>query len=283
MKNLFLILTLSLSGLLQAQNAQPYIEIAVEESIGLKVKSMNVNIFVNSYYSQLEEAKEMMYYEIYYGSEEDYYYEYLLEEEPKSITKEMKKEYAERQERKEEQEAEMEKFEQDFTAYSVKDLMKGLDDNGIKYKLILGFTGGNDYDEYEYEYYDIRSDSVVQVTVTNEDEYSKLQSFTENNENTVERTDDIERESIEGKYEELLPVIAKKAKKQASMIAKALDQEVGGILSCSNIHPSLDFTSPESVEEMMDYRYEYEFYYSDNPFEESDDIKVQLVFRFAVK
>jgi hypothetical protein len=263
------------------QNSQPYIEVAVEESIGLKVKSMEINIYVDSYYSQLEEAKEMMYFELYYDNEEDYYYEYLLEEEPKQITKEMKKEYEERQEQRKEQEAEMAKVEENFTAYTVKNLMEDLDRKNIKYELLLDYSGkGNDYYD-EYDYYDLRTDSVVQVIVTSAEDYTKLQSFTENNDATVERNGETEKESAEGKYEELLPILAEKAKNQGNLIANALGQEIGGLLSCSNIHPSLDYSSIDGIEERMDY--EYEYYYGNNPFEESSDITVQLVFRFAVK
>ncbi|GAB5418843.1 MAG: hypothetical protein Crog4KO_01760 [Crocinitomicaceae bacterium] len=273
---------LALTCNLLAQDSQPYIEVAVEESIELKLKTLEINIFVRSFYNQVEEAKENMYYEDYYDYEEDYFYEMLLEESPKEVTKEMKKDYEERQKKREEREKKMEAFEENFVAYTVKDLMEELDNEGITYKLLLDFDGGNEGDYYDYEYYydDYRSDSVIQVTLHNEDEFQKLKSFTEENEGTVERNGDYEMESIEGKYEELLPVLAKKAKAQGTLIANALGQELGGLLSCSNIHPSMEYTSIGSAEDIMDYEMEYYFY--EDPFGEGTEFTVNLVFRFKV-
>lgn len=282
MKQILLLVAVALTGSLFAQNSEPYIEVAVEESIQLKMKTLDVNIFVRGDYSQMEEAMDREFYDYYY--EDDYYYEYLLEEDPKSITKEMKKEYEERQEERKRQEAEMELFEANFKPYTVMDLMKDLDKNDIPYELVLDYSDGGSNDEYyDYEYYydDYRTDSVVRVTVKNQDEFERLHSFTEDNYATTERNGDYERESIEGKYEEILPKLAAKAKERGTLIAKALGQELGALLSCSNIHPSLDYTSMASLEEMMDY--EVDYYYYDNPFENSTDYSVGLVFRFKVK
>lgn len=283
MKKNLLLVALTLSTLSFAQNNQPYVELAVEESIELSVKSVQVNLFVNSYYSQLELAKDREFYDDYYGYEEDYYYEYLLEEEPKEVTKEMKKEYEERQERRKEMEAEMEKFEAEFKMYTISDLMKELDAAGIKYKLNTNFEGGSseeDYYEYEYYGYDYNTDSVLQVTVMNSDEYDNLSLFTEDKIAVEERTGDVERESMEGKYEEALPKLVEKARSQGNLIANALDQQLGKLISCSNIHPDFHYQSPEEVVEDMDY--EYDYYYYGNPFEQSAEFKIQLVFRFAV-
>ncbi|MDB2656804.1 hypothetical protein N9Y60_01985 [Crocinitomicaceae bacterium] len=284
MKKTLLLAALSCSVLSFAQNNQSYVELAVEESIELAVKSVEVNLFVTSFYSQLEQAKEMEFYDDYYGYEEDYYYEYMLEESPKEVTKEMKKEYEERQASRESMEAELEKFEAEFKMYTIKDLMKDLDEEGIKYAVVNDFDeSGDEGDYYEFEYYgyDYNTDTVLQIVTTSSNEYDRVSSFSEDKMAVAERTGEVERESMEGKYEEALPKLAAKAKAQGNLIANALGQQLGKLISCSNVHPEFDYQSPKEVVEYLDYEYEYDYYYG-NPFEQSSEFTVQLVFRFAV-
>ncbi len=223
MKKLLLLTTLSASMLSFAQNNQAYVEIAVEESIEINVESVEVNFFVQSHYVQMEEARErLFYYEDLYGYEDDYYYEYLLEESPKEITKEMKKEYEarqkEREERREQLDREMAEFEANFEMFTVSDLMKVLDQEGVKYELILDYESQDEY----YDYYDYENkDSVLRVVVTNADEYRKLEDIGDNNPAVVTRDGNVVNESIDGFYEELLPKLAEKAKSQGNIIAKA--------------------------------------------------------------
>lgn len=259
--------------------SEPYIEVAVSESIQLKIKSLEVNIFVRSRNAQMEEAKDREFYDDYYYYEEDYYYEYLLEESPKEITKSMKKEYEERQIERTKREEEMNVFDENFSPYSVKELMLGLDERNISYVLVLDYDNESQID-YEYYYDDYLTDSMILVTLINNEEFKKLSSFTEDNYATVELNGASEMESIEGKYEEMLPLLAKKAKEQGSLIAAALDQEIGGLLSCSNIHPSIDFISLDSAQEMMDFETDYLYY--GNPFENGSEFNIGLVFRFKI-
>lgn len=135
MKYFTILITLFFSQFTFAQTPN-YIEITVGDAVKLSAKSVVVSLFVYS-------IEEQMNNQFYYSSiqdeydEYDYYYYNLLEEEPKKVTKAMKKAY---EQSLIDRKVRLEEFEQekaDFLAhhvYKLSDLQVLLNENGITYK-----------------------------------------------------------------------------------------------------------------------------------------------------
>lgn len=300
MKNLLLLIILfqlSFSGNTQTS----YIEIAVDETVELTVKNLTLQLVVESEYRQRNDEFDYDYddyyweEEYYYEDEEDYYYEQMMEESPRKVSKEMKKEYEQRQADREqreiqreidraEREAEMEKF-QPFTP---SDLIKLLKENNIAFTITSQRAKDDDreYYGYEEEYYDEEeyndnyyADTVVEILISNKEELKNVRSVVSESPVDDEFTN-IVYQSIEDHYATVIPKLTEKANSQAAILAKSLGKKVGKVLQCSNVYP---YTPSSRALSGMYNRWDRdEFDWFNDPFLSGKEEMIQYVYRFAM-
>lgn len=260
-----------------SQTSPGYIEIGVAEAVDLKVEEITVQLVVSSASSQMEDEFYYGYYEDdYYEYEEDYLYEQMMEDSPKKVTSEMKRDYENRQRAREDRELERERKQAEFKPYWAKQFIDLMKTNNIVFTIQL-----NERDEEYYDYE--RTDTAFQVVLKSGEEYDKLNSLMEEHPVYVNRTDE-KYESMDSKYATVIPMLTAKAKNQAELLAIAMGKKVGNVTQVTNNFKSK--ISDMALEEMYDYSdYDYEGEYdswSSNPFEDSKKAFVQYLFRFAV-
>lgn len=272
----FIALGISFSPLIMAQTPS-FIEVAVDEQIELKAKSVTVDLFVIDEYSQ-REAELYNYYEedYYYESEEDYYYEEMLANSPKKVTKEMKEAYAQRQLDREARLAEQAAREAEFVPFLTTDLMRVLDEKGIAYTIKgRAYSMDNYYDGME------GSDTTLQVALTSEEAYNALfelvaglQVYTDVSNISYEELDDL--------IELAIPKLTAKANKQAGILAASMQRKLGKIIHCTNVFPN--GASPSLLNQLynnmgyLNFREES----NRNPFEKSQPNVISYIYRYEL-
>lgn len=230
-----------------------FIEVSAFETVKLKIESIQVHLILESEDEQLEtmmyrdfDYSEMEYTEEYYDYEEDWMYEEMMRDSPKKVTKEMKKAYEERAERRAsierqdmEREEEYSRKVSEFEPKTLTDLKLKLNDLGFTYQVLKSnryYPG--DYEEYE-DYYDDEAedtDSLLEIMVTNKADWSRLKEGLLDFPLDYEAID-ANYETIEGRFSELIKSVTAKAKLEAEALATAMDRKLGKVIECTNVHP----------------------------------------------
>lgn len=296
MKHLFFFVLIGFSGSFFSfgQTTTPSIEIAVDQTIELKVKSVQLLLTVQSVAEQREDLMmENGYFSDYmYSDENDYEYEYLMYTDPKKITKKMEREYNERlevrmaelEQREAEYYTERLRMESEFVPLTTNQLAEMLKENSIQYKIIENESNGyGEYDEYYYESEYNSSDSVLEITVNSESELDQVKTLIA--ELAVEwDLGDYTYETSEDQLERVIPELTKKAQSQATILANSLGRKVGKVIEISNIHPnSANANALDSLGLDLDWSdYESEYEYHQNPFDSEKKELIQYVYRFEL-
>jgi hypothetical protein len=280
MKKLTLFIALMFSQLNFAQTDN-YIEITVGEAVKLSAKSVVVQLYVNSAQQQLDNEFYYNSYEEEY-SESDYYYHMQMEEDPKKVTKAMKKEYerslVERQARMEE----LETARANYLANNIfkpNDLRALLTENGITFKE----QKMKEHQRYSDEdmSYEPQDNMYFEIVITDAETMVKLADLVEDF--PVERiTSKMEYESFQVKKVLTINSLSQKAREEATVIANSINRKIGKVISCS------DVISNEKKYEMQSLL-EQEYYYEDDsysdsayPFSEKSEHFIIYVYRFEL-
>lgn len=276
-KNALIILVIGFTQLIFAQN-QNFIEVAVNETIELKAKSVEIEVIVIDEYSQ-RESRLYNYFEdeYYYDSEEDYYYEEMIAESPKKVTKEMKEAYEQRQREREEWQAEQDRREAEFQPYKITDLMKLLDDHSISYSVV-----SRRHSESIYEPNSDATDSILSVILTSKEKYDQFFSLI-STEQVYTDHEKVVYEEIEDHYETVIPKITEKANKQANLLASSMQRKLGKVIQCTNVLPT--GVSPRVLNQIYNGR--TSLFSSDNdynlsPFSAGQTSFITFIYRFEL-
>lgn len=251
MKNLITLLAF-ISALFPVFGQQEsYVEVDVYEEIEIEVKDFQIKFQI----SATDVEYNMNYdYEIFYTETDgllDASYEESLAYDPNSITREMRKEYEQRQKKKEKDRLESKKrYETNMeqSKHACTKLMQILKSNNFPYTIEIHTN--SDYTYEEAELIGSSLDTAILVKVTGKEMFLKVLQLTHREPFRIYAKNG-ELESMEEIWTEMIPIMTEKAQIQAELLAKSMKRKLGKILSISTLAPQINYT--EAVYSYDDY------------------------------
>ena len=265
-----------------------FVEIEVDEIVVLKAESITVVLSVFSRENQIDRNQ-------YLGLENDqgmefedvdgefmYNFEETMLYRPEEITKEGKKRYTKMKKRMEEINEAERKRREEFKPYTIKDLIKMMEKDGIPYEIIRQAQGEySGYEEYEYEE---SEDTMLIVKVTSNEQYNVLMDKTHKLP-VMRRHGELTYETIDKYTLLLIPKMTKKAETEAAILALSMHKSLGGMTSCTNVLPN-GFSSKATQFYLTEQRNENNNSYPSNvisPLNKTQKGIISYIFRFELK
>lgn len=261
-----------------AQNTEKYIEVGIAEKVELNLLSLSCRLWVES----PEQQREYLYDEEYYyemqGLDYGGDYESEMEEMSPSERKKLEKIRDERDERRMELNEEMARKLDEFEPLTATKLASELKNLGLSYTVegIHRVESGDMEDDRPLE------DTLIIAVCNSKEELEKLISL-RNSVAFETLVFDLRWEPIEVHYDEFLPEMAERARKQAHSIALSMNKKCGEMLNCSNVYSGF---SPTLFETESERRYSSRISGGElagNYFMITKPSFIELIYRFAVE